>query len=83
MVRANIAEFKARISYFVKLLKRGERVVLCERNIPIATLVPEPEAPSMGKRILGQHRGKFSVPNEAWRALTDEELKEYFGDALA
>ncbi len=81
MVRANIAEFKTRMSHFIKILKGGDRVILCERNVPIAEIRPIP-AKRIGKRVFGQHRGEFRVPDEVWAPLTDAELEEMFGDAF-
>lgn len=78
MVRANIAEFKAKLSYFLKLVKGGERVVICDRNVPVAELSALPEEPK-GKRPIGLHRGLFKVPEEFFEPLTEEELEEWYG----
>ena len=81
MVRANIAEFKTNISRYLKLLKLGQRVTICERNVPIATVEPIP-APRAGRRPIGEILWDFEVPDEVWAPLTDTELKEMFGDAF-
>lgn len=81
VIRANIAEFKAKLSYYLRLVKGGEKVVICDRNIPVAELTSLPEQ-RKGKRVLGQHKGLFKVPDEAFAPLTDEELHDWFGDAF-
>ena len=81
MIRANIAEFKAKLSYFLKLVRGGEKVVICDRNVPIAELTALP-AQRKGKRILGRHKGLFQVPDEAFAPLSDKELREWFGDVF-
>ena len=81
MVRANLADFKARIAYFAKLLKCGKPIVLCERNVPMATIVPEPTRPT-GKRPIGKVLWDFKVPDDVWKPLSDKELRELFGDAF-
>lgn len=81
MIQVNLSEFKARMSEFVQRLKRGETVTLCERNVPIAEIQPLPQV-KRGKRIFGLHRGKFQVNDEVWAPLSDEELRELFGDAF-
>ena len=40
MKSANIAELKANLSKYVKLVKKGQRVVVMERNTPVAELIP-------------------------------------------
>ena len=44
MLMVNIAEAKAKLSEFVEAVTRGERVVICNRNKPVAELraVEEP-----------------------------------------
>ena len=78
MVRANIAEFKAKLSYFLKLVKGGEKVVICDRNVPVAELTALPEEPT-GKRPIGLFKGEFTVPDQFFEPMTDEELDEWYG----
>ena len=40
MKRANVSELKARLSSFLAAVRQGETVVVCDRNTPIARLVP-------------------------------------------
>ena len=40
MTRANVAELKANLSRYLRMVRRGEAVVVCERNQPVARLVP-------------------------------------------
>jgi prevent-host-death family protein len=40
MFKVNIHEAKARLSEFVDAVERGERVVICRRNRPVAELRP-------------------------------------------
>jgi len=39
MVRANVAELKANLSRYLRIVGEGEEVVICERNRPIARIV--------------------------------------------
>lgn len=36
----NIAEAKARLSHYIRRVRNGERLILCERNVPVAELRP-------------------------------------------
>src|SRR5437899_9242427 len=38
MIKVNIFEAKAKLSEYLNRLKRGERVIICKRNHPIAEL---------------------------------------------
>src|SRR5256885_1383230 len=40
MTRANVAELKARLSGYLRMVRRGESVLVCERNRPVARIVP-------------------------------------------
>lgn len=38
--RVGIAELKAHLSEYVKRVKAGERIVICDRETPVAELLP-------------------------------------------
>ena len=38
MVKVNIAEVKAKLSEFLEIAGRGERVLICKHNRPVAEL---------------------------------------------
>lgn len=40
MEQVRIAQLKARLSHYVRLAERGERIEILDRNRPIARLVP-------------------------------------------
>jgi prevent-host-death family protein len=44
MIRVNVFEAKAKLSEYLDQLARGERVVICRRNHPVAELVPNAAA---------------------------------------
>ena len=78
MIHTNMAEFKARMSHYLRLVKSGERVVLCDRNIPIAELTLIKSAKPT-KRVLGQYAGLIHASDDAFAPLADEELKDWYG----
>ena len=77
MVTVNIYEFKARLAKFTRLVKSGERVILCERNKPFAELRrlenPPAERP---KRQLGALRGQGTVGAAFWEC--EGEIESVF-----
>jgi antitoxin (DNA-binding transcriptional repressor) of toxin-antitoxin stability system len=40
MIRINIAEAKTQLSRHIERVERGETIVLCRRNVPIAEIRP-------------------------------------------
>lgn len=47
MKTANVAELKNRLSHYLSRVKRGETVLVTERNSPVARLVPIPPPGAM------------------------------------
>ncbi len=78
MIRVNIHEAKARLSALLQRVQRGERVVLCKRNVPIAEIVSLP-APETRARPIGLARGAFEVTSAFFEALPDETLRAFEG----
>jgi antitoxin (DNA-binding transcriptional repressor) of toxin-antitoxin stability system len=77
MIRLNVHEAKTHLSRYLKRIQRGETILLCRRNLPIAEIRPLPIAPET--RRLGTARGQFTVPPEFFEPLP-AELREAFGD---
>lgn len=74
----NIAEAKARLSEYLKLVERGETVVLARRNQPIA------EIRAVRRRIdrprpSGLCAGEFEVPESFDEPLPESVLAEFEG----
>ena len=40
MIKVNISDLKARLSAHIQLVKDGEEVLVCDRNQPVARIVP-------------------------------------------
>jgi prevent-host-death family protein len=47
MEKANIAQLKNRLSHYLSRVKRGETVMVTERNSPVARIVPIPSPGAM------------------------------------
>jgi antitoxin (DNA-binding transcriptional repressor) of toxin-antitoxin stability system len=59
----NINEAKTHLSKYARLVKNGERIVLCDRNRPFAEIRPL-ALTDEGKRPFGLARGEFDVPDD-------------------
>jgi len=78
MIQINIHEAKTHLSRYLKRLAKGETIILCKRNTPIAEIRPLPP-PRKKPRPLGLDRGKFVVPKEFFDPLPDELLDLFEG----
>ena len=75
--RINIAEAKARLSYLLGRVSRGETVVICRRNVPIAELRRIP-APLRQPRPVGIDR-RMTIPDSFFEPLPDDLLDAFEG----
>ena len=76
MLKIDISDAKTHLSLYLDHVERGETVVVCRRNVPIAEIRPVPK-PSMEERPVGIDRG-MTVP-----ASFFEPLPDYVLDAFA
>ena len=76
MKMVNIFEAKARLSELLDQVSKGEPVVICKRNQPIAELRPVP-APRATPRPLGLAEGTFTVPPAFFEPLPEAELAAF------
>ena len=81
MIQANVADIKARLSHFLRLAKSGERVVICERNRPIAelTAIAPPVDRALRQSAFGAFSGGMTESElcEALRPMTDDEADAF------
>lgn len=77
MIRINIADVKAHLSRYLERVERGETVVICRRNVPIAEIRPLAKLPEQ-ERPVGIDRG-MTVPPSFFEPLPDEILDAFDG----
>jgi prevent-host-death family protein len=73
MIRLNIHEAKAHLSEYLARLQKGETIILCKRNVPIAEIRPI-KTPARVKRPLGLAKGKVKIPKSFFDPLPDNLL---------
>ncbi len=85
IMRINVHEAKVGLSGYLKRAQGGERIIICNRNVPVAELKPvSPDevgeaALRKPKRILGFAAGQFVIPESFYEPMTEEELSEWEG----
>ena len=81
MIRLNIHEAKTHLSQYLEKLARGETIILCKRNIPIAEIRPiRPRREN--NRPIGLAKGEFEVTSEFFEPLPEEILAAFNGDNI-
>ena len=77
MIMVNIFEMKAKLSEYLEAVARGERVMICKRNRPIAELRAI-DAPHAARR-LGTATGAVTIPSSFFDPLPDDLLVAFEG----
>jgi len=72
----NIHEVKARLSEYLDAVARGERVVICKRNQPVAELRAVGQARSE-PRPIGGGPHQFEVPESFFDPMPEEFLEAF------
>ena len=76
MKRVNMHDAKTNLSRYVRELKPGETLILCNRNVPVAeirSLVRKKLTPR-----IGVFKGEFTVPDSFFEPMPDEWLKAFY-----
>jgi len=76
MIEINIHEAKARLSEYLARVERGETVIICRRNRPVAELRPVGAGPAH-PRPMGLAAGRIRIPKAFFEPL-DEDLLDRF-----
>jgi prevent-host-death family protein len=78
MIMTNIADAKAKLSEYLEAAGRGERVVICRHNRPVAELRAVAATP-VAKRKLGTAAGRVVIPPSFFEPLSDDLLDAFEG----
>jgi len=81
MIMVNIAEAKAKLSEFVEAVGRGEAVIICNHNRPVAELRGV-DAPRTAPRDLTPlYPGETFITDAFFEPMSDADLAEWYGPA--
>jgi antitoxin (DNA-binding transcriptional repressor) of toxin-antitoxin stability system len=75
MIKANIADVKAHLSQYLRQVKEGETLIICERNVPVYEVRPIAGKP----RPLGFAKGEIRFLPGWDDPMTEEELALWEG----
>ena len=68
MTRVNVREVKANFSRYIAMVEKGETLIVCRRNIPVAEIRPLRKGEKK-KRPIGLAKGMGHVPPEFFDPL--------------
>src|SRR5690348_5609379 len=80
MKKVNIFEAKAHFSEYVEAVERGEQIVICRRNQPVAELRRLAGARTKPRPLGGA--GTFTVPDAFFDALPDDVVDSFYGEGV-
>jgi antitoxin (DNA-binding transcriptional repressor) of toxin-antitoxin stability system len=81
MIMVNIHEAKAKLSEYLEAVARGERVLICKRNRPVAELRavgPQRDEP----RPVGLAKGQVTIPPSFFDPMPDEWLDAFYNSEI-
>ena len=76
MIKLNIHAAKTHLSAYLERVAKGETILLCKRNTPIAEIRPLPRRRTV-RRPLGLDQGSFVVPPEFFEPLPADLLAAF------
>ena len=82
MFMVNIAEAKAKLSEFVEAVARGERVIICNRNKPVAELRAVEQAPAQPRDLSPMFPGATFMTDAFFEPMSEAELQEWYGGSV-
>ena len=82
MTRVNVFDIKAKLSEYLDRVERGERVVICRRNRPVAELRPV-ETPRTEPRPIGLGKGQIEILPSFFEPLPDEIIDSFYPTSAA
>ena len=78
MIRLNVHEAKTHLSRYLELIEKGETILLCKRNIPIAEIRPV-AAHRKQPRPIGLAKGKWKVTRKFFEPLPSGVIEAFMG----
>src|SRR3954469_19629412 len=82
MLMVNIADAKAKLSEYVDAVTRGERVLICNRNKPVAELRAVEQAPAEPRDLRPMRPGQVFLTGAFFEPMSEADLREWYGEPL-
>lgn len=82
MISLNINEIKTHFSSFLAKVSKGETVIVCKRNVPIAEITPIAALPNKKRPIglAGKEYPDFDISDAFFDPLPDDIVAAFNGE---
>jgi antitoxin (DNA-binding transcriptional repressor) of toxin-antitoxin stability system len=82
MINLNINEIKTHFSRFLSKVSKGETVIVCKRNVPIAEIKPIAALPNKKRPIglAGKEYPDFEISDAFFDPLPDNIIADFNGE---
>jgi len=77
MEQVSVQDAKTHLSSLLDRVLKGETIVVCRHNEPVAQLGPCVPAPVPVKRIIGSFAGQISYTEDCFAPMTKAEINEF------
>ncbi len=81
MLIVNVYEAKAKLSEYLEAAARGERVLICKRNQPVAELRPV-DAARTTTRPIGGAKGRLKITSDFFEPLPADVIEGFEGGSV-
>jgi antitoxin (DNA-binding transcriptional repressor) of toxin-antitoxin stability system len=78
MKQVNMHDAKTHLSRYIAELEPGDKIVICNRNQPVAEI--HPIAKPKRRPRMGVAKGKIPVPDSFFEPLPEDILKAFNGE---
>jgi prevent-host-death family protein len=82
MLMVNIADAKAKLSEYVEAAAKGERVLICNRNKPVAELRAVEQVPAQPRDLSPMFPGHTFMTDAFFEPMSDAELSEWYDNPV-
>ena len=82
MILVNIADAKAKLSEYIEAVSKGEAVVICRHNRPVAELRAIEPARVDPRDLTPMFPGETFMTDAFFEPMSEEELQEWEGSEL-
>lgn len=80
MTSVNVYEAKTKFSKLLQRVAAGEEIVISNRGVPVARLIPFPQQPK-GSRPFGIDKGRAHISDDFDAPLPPDILAAFLGDS--
>ena len=83
MIMVNIADAKSKLSEYIEAVSKGETVVICRHNRPVAELRAIEPARVTPRDLTPMFPGETFITDAFFDPMAEEELREWEGSELS